>query len=124
MDNRPQHDNSRIILALVLIGIGALWMLRKMGFYIDFPHIHLNEIFHPFGRVFHGFWHFIFSWPMILIVIGLILMAGKRSAGLVLLIIGAIFILPKIFIFSFVGFSLLIPLIIIGVGIAIVARIL
>lgn len=124
MEKVPQKDNSRETLALVLIGIGLLWILKESGVFFNFPFFHLENIFNPIREVFHSFWHVVFSWPMILVVIGIALLAGKRTGGLVLLIIGAIFILPKIIFFSGAAIVLLFPLILIGLGIALVAKLL
>lgn len=117
-----RSDNSRIILAFVLIAIGGLWLLRKIGFYIDFPAIHLHEIFFPVRNFFAGWGNFLFSWQMVFIVIGLLLLAGKRSIGIVLIIIGGVFLIPKILFFPPLTISFLLPALLIGVGIAIVAR--
>ena len=122
MDKEPRKDNSKIVLAFVLIGIGVLWILRKLGFYIDLPHIHWESIFYPFRQIFHGWGHFIFSWQMILIIVGLILLAGKRTSGIVLIVIGGIFILPKIFLLQGLTISFLLPVVLIGVGVAIITR--
>lgn len=122
MDNKPQKNNSRVVLAFVLIGIGSLWLLRKIGFYFEFPTMYWHNIFFPFRQFFSGWGHFVFSWQMVLIIVGLILMAGKRSAGIVLIIIGSIFILPKIFLLPGLTFSFLFPVMLVAIGVAIVAR--
>lgn len=116
------QDNSRKTLAIVLIVIGLLWIFRQSGFFYGFPFIHLNHVFTPIGKVFGSLVHVVFSWPMILIFVGLILMAGKRSAGTVFLIIGGIFLLPRLFVFTGAMVFLFFPLLLIAVGIAIVAR--
>lgn len=118
------RDQSRKVLAIFLIVIGFLWILKQTGIFYGFPFFHMNHVIAPVGRVFSSLAHVIFSWPMILILIGLVLMAGKRSAGLVLLIIGGIFLLPKLFLLSGAMVILFLPLVLIAVGIAIVARIL
>jgi len=123
MNNEPQKkDNSRVVLAFVLIGIGVLWILRKLGIYFEFPDIHWGNIYFPLHQFFHGFAHVIFSWPMILIIIGLVLMAGKRKSGVIFIIIGGVFLMPRIFLFHGITVSLLLPLLLIGIGIALVAR--
>lgn len=122
METKPHKDNSRVVLAFVLIGIGIIWILRKLGFYVNFPNIHWENIFYPLRQFFHGWGHFLFSWQMILIIIGLVLLAGKRSAGIVLIIVGGIFILPKLFYFPGLTISLLLPVLLIGIGVAIVAK--
>ena len=121
MNNEPQKkDNSRVVLAFVLIGIGMLWILRKLGFY--FPEIHWGNLFFPIHGFFQGIGHVVFSWPMILIIIGLVLMAGKRKSGVVLIIVGGLFLLPRIFLFHGLTVSLLLPVLLIGIGVAMVAR--
>ena len=55
-------------------------------------------------------------------IVGIILLAGKRSGGIVLLIIGAVFLLPKLFFIHGITITLLLPLILIGIGVAMVAR--
>ncbi len=120
MNKEPQQkENSRVVLAFILIGIGVVWILRRLGIYFD---IHLGDLFFPFRQLFHGIGHVIFSWPMILIIIGLVLMSGKRKSGIVLIIIGGVFLLPRIFQFHGLAVSLFLPLLLIGVGIALVAR--
>jgi hypothetical protein len=122
MESKPQKDNSRIILAFVLIGVGILWILRRIGFYIDLPDIHLHNIFYPIRQFFHGWGHFIFSWQMVLIIVGLVLLAGKRPLGIVFFIIGGVFILPKLFYFPGFTFSLIFPVLLIGIGLAMVVK--
>ncbi len=120
-NNKPHKDNSRIVLAFVLIGIGVIWILRKLGFYIDL-NINWHNVFYPMRQFFHGWGHFIFSWQMILIIIGLVLLAGKRSLGIVFIVIGGVFILPRLIHFPGLTASLLFPVILIGVGLAMVIK--
>lgn len=122
MENKPQNNNSKVVLAWVLIGIGIFWILRKIGFYFDIPHFYFHHIFFPFKNLFHDFTHIIFSWQVVLIMVGLILMAGKRSSGIVLIIIGGIFLLPKFLIVPGLTFSMFFPVLLIGLGIAMIVR--
>ena len=123
MNSEPQkNENSRVVLAFVLIGIGILWILRRLGIYFDFPDINWGNFFFPFRHFFHGIGHVLFSWPMILIIIGLVLMSGKRKSGVIFIIIGGVFLLPRIFLFHGLTVSLLLPLLLIGIGVALVAR--
>jgi hypothetical protein len=122
MENKPQNNNSKVVLAWVLIGIGIFWILRKIGLYFDIPHFYFQNIFFPFKNIFHDFTHIIFSWQMVLIIVGLILMAGKRSAGIVLIILGGIFLLPKFLIVPGLTFSMFFPVLLIGLGIAMIVR--
>jgi len=122
MENKPQKDNSRTILALLLIAVGVIWMLRKIGLYINFPEIPWNYVFSPIRPIFHSIGDFIFSWQVILIIVGLILMAGRRSTGIVLVVIGGIFLIPKIFFMPHITISFLLPVVLIGLGVVLVAR--
>lgn len=117
-----RKDNSRLILAIVLIAVGGLWLLRKIGFYIEFPTIHFHELLFPVRNFFSGWGNFLFSWQVIFILIGLLLLAGKRSGGLILIVIGGIFLLPKIIFFPPLTLSFLLPALLIGAGIVMVAR--
>lgn len=122
MENKPENSNSRVVIAFVLIGIGSLWLLRKLGIYLEWPQFYLENIFFPFKNIFRDLTNFIFSWPMILIIVGLILMAGKRSAGVVLIVIGGIFLLPKIFVLPGLTISMFFPVLLVGLGIALIVR--
>lgn len=122
MENKPQSNNSKVVLAWVLIGIGIIWILRKIGFYFDIPHFYFQNIFFPFKNIFHDLTHFLFSWQMVLIVVGLVLMAGKRSSGIVLIVVGGIFLLPKLFIVPGLTFSMFFPVLLVGLGIAMIVR--
>lgn len=116
-----KKDNSRLVLAIVLIAVGCLWLLRKIGFYIEFPAIHLHDFLFPVFNLFNGWGDFLFSWQVIFIVIGLLLLAGKRSGGLILIVIGGIFLLPKIIFFP-LTLSFILPALLIGVGIVMVVK--
>jgi hypothetical protein len=123
--SNESNKNSKSVLAILLIVFGGLWLLRQLGIYFDFPHFHFNELIFPIRNAFHNVWHFVFSWPIILIIIGLALLAGKRSTGgLVLIIIGGLFLLPKIFIIPGFTAALIFPIVLIGIGVALIARIL
>lgn len=122
MNDKTQKESPRIIFAFVLIGIGIIWLLRKIGFYIEFPQIYLDNIFYPLKQLFHSWGHFIFSWQMVLILAGAILMAGKRSIGIVLLIVGIFFMLPKLFYFPGFSNSFVFPVILVGIGLAMVLK--
>jgi hypothetical protein len=122
MENKPEKNSSRIVLAYVLIGLGSIWLLRKIGLHLELPHFYLQNFFFPFKNLFHDLTHFIFSWQMVLIIVGLILLAGKRSAGVVLIAIGGIFLLPKIFVVPGLTFSMFFPVLLVGLGIALIVR--
>jgi hypothetical protein len=122
MESKQQNNNSKVLLAWVLIGIGVIWILRKFSFYFDFPDFYFQNIFFPFKSLIQDISHFIFSWQMILIIVGLILLAGRRSAGIVLIVVGGIFLLPKFLILPGLTFSLFFPVLLVGLGVALIAR--
>lgn len=112
------RNSSRTTLALVLIGIGLVCLLGKIDFY---PFHYVVE---PIVRVFRSIVHLFFSWPFILLLIGVVLLSGRRSVGMVLLILGAIFILPKIFILSGIALFFLFPIALIVIGIILITHLL
>ncbi|KAF0238896.1 MAG: hypothetical protein FD181_619 [Prolixibacteraceae bacterium] len=122
MESKPQNNNSKVILAWALIGIGIFWILRKIGLYFNFPDFYFQNIFFPFKDLFHDLRHFVFSWQMVLIMVGLILMAGRRSAGIVLIAAGGIFLLPKFLIVPGLTFSFFFPVLLVVLGVALVTR--
>jgi len=68
--------------------------------------------------------HIFFSWQMLLIVIGIVslLSSENHTPGYVLIIIGSIFILPRIFEFTFNVSHLLVPTILIAIGIVLLLK--
>jgi predicted membrane protein len=68
--------------------------------------------------------HIIFSWPMLLIAIGIISLFGSdsRLPGIILITIGGFFLLPRITFFSFNFIHLFWPLLLIVVGLLILFR--
>lgn len=123
MEEKPHNDNSKRVLAVFLIVFGILWIMKQSGAFVLYPFHHFHNVFVPFQYAASKLGHLIFSWPMVLILVGLVLMAGRRSVGTILLIVGAIFLLPRLF-FPGLTIIMLLPLILIGFGVAIVARLL
>lgn len=122
MEPKPQRNSARVIFAFVLIGIGMIWILRKWGIYYDFPDINLHHFFVPFRSFFQGVWDFIFSWQVVFIIIGLLLLAGNRPVGIVLIAVGGIFLLPEILAFPPFSLSFILPAILIGAGVAVIVH--
>lgn len=88
------------------MAVGAFLLLNKMGFFIP------------------SVYPIVISWQMLLIALGIILLVDKpsdhKTAGLVLIAIGVLFILPKIHPLSVSGF--VIPVVLIAIGIAFVIK--
>ncbi len=75
-------SQSRVIIGLIIIAVGATLLLRNLN------------IFAPLNYL-----HFLFSWKIVLIIVGIILffISGNRSSGIILIVIGGVFLLPDIF---------------------------
>jgi len=120
MENVAKKENSTPTFAIILIVIGGLWLLRKIGVQFNFHFV--PDILYSIKNVVHGLPEFVFSLPMVLIMVGLVLMAGKRSAGIVLIVIGSLFLLPKIFVLPGLTASIILPVVLIGIGVAMIAK--
>jgi len=80
--DRRHLQNNRAIIGVVLVLVGAFLIMRNTG-------------------VFPGFVdHIIFSWPMFLVTIGLVITlgsSGNKTGGIIVMAVGAFFLLPHIF---------------------------
>jgi predicted membrane protein len=100
---RHCHDNGRShyhLLGIVLIVVGAALILKNMGI---FPYCIKNIIF---------------SWQMLLVTIGLVITLGSsndRTGGIIAMVVGAFFLIPKIFRVTF-DINIFWPMIFIVVG--------
>ncbi len=122
MGKRTKKDNRGALLAFALIGIGIFWSLRVLGFGIGIPDFYWHKFFCPIGQFIHEWGRVIFSWQMILIIAGAVLLAGKRPMGIALVFIGVFFILPKFLHFLGFTFSLFFPVLLVAIGLAIVIK--
>ena len=95
-----------------------LWALHKIGWWLEFPFEHWKNVFMYNRPGFREAGDYIFSWQMIFMVTGLVLLAGRRSSGIIFIGIGGLFLIPKLHISD----SLLIPLLLIGIGVAMIAK--
>ena len=122
MEGQVQKDNTRLILALVIIGIGFIWLLQKASsaFNISIPWF-THHLF-TFRPMFMTLGNIIFSWQLILILVGIILLAGRRSSGIVLIILGGLFLIPKLLVFPIHTIPFLIPLVLIAVGVILIVK--
>jgi predicted membrane protein len=106
MEENRGSLNTRITLGIILIIIGGLFLFRSLGFLsLHIPHI-------------------IFSWPFVIFIIGLLIAINsqKKTFGYILLIIGTIFLIPRIFPEVYYDSGLIFPLLIIGLGIYVLVR--
>lgn len=108
MENREDwNPKSKLILAVILIGAGILLLA------------------HNFHLLSFNIYDVIFSWPMLLIVIGLVQLTKQpnKTFGLILVALGAFFLLPK-FVpgWSFHFGQLFWPAVFLGIGLLILFK--
>ena len=80
--HHPHLSNNRAIIGIILVLVGLFLVLRNTGFFPGFID------------------HVIFSWPMLLITIGLIITIGSsggKTSGIIVMAVGAFFLIPHIF---------------------------
>lgn len=111
-----KQDNTYYFLAAVLIFVGLIWLLNEVVLIFDLKY-YLQNLFEPIQHIVRWLARIVFSWQLILIVIGSLLLVRRKSIGYVLVVIGVIFIVPKIFMWESLSFSLVFPMLLIGVGI-------
>ncbi|MBE3085069.1 MAG: hypothetical protein IMZ64_02500 [Bacteroidetes bacterium] len=81
---REHHhlQNNRAIIGVILVVVGLFLVMRNTGFFPDFID------------------HVIFSWPMLLVTIGLVITIGSsggKTSGIIVMAVGAFFLIPHIF---------------------------
>jgi len=81
---REHHHspNNRAFLGVILVLVGLFLVMRNTGFFPDFID------------------HIIFSWPMLLVTIGLVITIGSsggKTSGIIVMAVGAFFLIPHIF---------------------------
>jgi predicted membrane protein len=82
---KPEHhhlQNNRAIIGVVLVLVGLFLVMRNTGVFPDFID------------------HIIFSWPMLLVTIGLVITigsSGSKTSGVIVMAVGAFFLIPHIF---------------------------
>jgi predicted membrane protein len=105
-NNNSNKPDKRLGIGIVFIFLGALFLFNNIGV---IPSI---------------LTHYIFSWQMIIIVVGLFMLAGNKShkSGLILIFVGVFFILPGLFGFERIRLGQLWPVVFVAIGIYILLR--
>ena len=100
------HSKKKYTLGVVVIIGGFLLLLSNFGIFSD------------------EFRHVLFSWQSLLIAIGIVSLftSESRTPGTILILIGAIFIIPRIFDLPFNIMNVFWPIILIGIGVLILTR--
>ncbi len=100
---RERHHltNNRVIIGVILVLAGLFLVIRNTGFFPDFID------------------HVIFSWPMLLVAIGLImtLRATEKTAGIIVMAVGGFFMIPLVFRETFHMYNMFWPSIFIIIGV-------
>jgi predicted membrane protein len=99
-----QHHltNNRAIIGVILVIAGLCLVIRNTGFFPDF----IDNV--------------IFSWPMLLVTIGLIITigsSGAKTSGIIVMAVGAFFMIPRVFSETFHVYNLFWPSIFIIIGV-------
>ena len=103
-EHRHLHNN-RPIIGVVLVLAGLFLVMRNTGFFPEFID------------------HVIFSWPMLLVVIGLVMTLGaaEKTSGVIVMAVGGFFLIPMIFRETFHAYNMFWPSIFIIVGVIFIA---
>jgi predicted membrane protein len=81
--HEPHHlQSNRAIVGVILVLVGLFLVMRNTGIFPDFID------------------HIVFSWPMLLVTIGLVITIGSsggKTSGVIVMAVGAFFLIPHIF---------------------------
>jgi predicted membrane protein len=99
---RNHLTNNRAIIGVILVIAGLFLVIRNTGFFPDMID------------------HVVFSWPMLLVTIGLVMTigsSGSKTSGIIIMAVGAFFLIPRIFSDTFHVYNMFWPAIFIIIGI-------
>jgi predicted membrane protein len=100
---REHHHltNNRAIIGVILVMVGLFLVMRNTGLFPDFID------------------HVVFSWPMLLVAIGLVMTLGasEKTSGVIVMAVGAFFLIPLIFRETFHAYNMFWPSIFIIIGV-------
>jgi predicted membrane protein len=100
--NEHHHlTNNRTLIGVVLVFAGLFLVIRNTGFFPEF----IDNV--------------IFSWPMLLVAIGLVMTLGasEKTGGIIVMAVGGFFMIPLIFRETFHMYNMFWPSIFIIIGI-------
>jgi predicted membrane protein len=101
---RHEHHHltsNRPIIGVILVLIGLFLVMRNTGVFPEFID------------------HVVFSWPMLLVAIGLVMTLGasEKTSGVIVMAVGGFFLIPMIFRETFHAYNLFWPSIFVIIGI-------
>jgi predicted membrane protein len=106
-ERRDHHHfkNNRAIIGVVLVIVGLFLVMRNTGLFPDFIE------------------HVVFSWPMLLVAVGLVMTLGaaEKTAGIIVMAVGGFFLIPAIFRETFHAYNMFWPSIFIIIGVIFIA---
>lgn len=96
-----QLSGNRVIIGVILVLAGLFLVIRNTGIFPDF----IDNV--------------IFSWPMLLVTIGVVMTLGgsEKTAGIIVMAVGGFFMIPLIFRETFHMYNMFWPSIFIIVGV-------
>ena len=98
-----RNPQKTMITGLLIVLFGVLYMMHNM------------QLISP------RLWHIIFSWPMLLVAIGLVNLADRKPGwGLILIAVGGAFLVNRYYILPFNLFTYFWPVLIILIGIVLI----
>ena len=122
--NHERRERKGSFLGTVLIVLGILWILKEIGWLHGWPVWYsVQNSFLNLGNIFH-FGAIGVTWPVILLIVGVLLLAGRRIIGTLLIFLAILFFLPGGLIIPGILTIFFLPVILIILGIIIIARLL
>lgn len=108
-------------LGVLLIVIGVLWVLKEVGWHIGLPAWDsVSHSFVNFLNIFQiGAWSV--SWPVVVLIVGVLLLVGRRLVGTLLILLALFLFLPH-FIIPGILIILFFPILIVVVGIILISK--
>ncbi len=123
MERHCEHKKSSgSFLAYMLIILGILWILRKSGWDIHFPG--LGDFFAGIGNFVGNLTHWSggIILPLLVILAGITLIAGRKFFGALFLVIILMIILPHFLIIPGILIIIFLPVFLIIIGIIILSK--
>ncbi len=100
---KPHHQLKTMLVGVLVVTFGLLFMMHNMGL-ID-----------------RSVWRIIFSWPMLLVALGVVNLAEQKfSWGLILLSVGGVFLIDRYYDLPYNIFTFFWPVLIIAIGLGMI----
>jgi hypothetical protein len=117
-----QRRHSGSFWAYVLIIFGILWILGKSGWDINLPGVgdFFAGIGHFFGNI--ASWSVGATFPLLLLFIGIVLIAGRRFFGALLFVLLILIFIPHFLIFPGILMIIFFPVLLIIIGIIVLTK--